>query len=44
MSERDFFGDIMHEENGHGVRLGLIYSKFIAFNETGDKTYRGENV
>ena len=31
----------MHEERGHGVLLGKRYRKIIAFNETGEKTYRG---
>ena len=44
MSKRVFFGDIMHEEKGHGVLLGKRYRKIIAFIETGEKTYRGENV
>ena len=39
-----FFGDIMHEERGHGVLLGKRHRKIIAFNVTGEKTYRGENV
>ena len=33
----------MHEEKGHGVLLGKRYRKIIA-SETGEKTYRGENV
>ena len=44
MSERDFFGDIMHEEKGHEVLLGLRYRKFKAFIETVDEMYRGENA
>ena len=41
MSLRGFVGDIMHKEKGHGVLLEKRYRKIIAFNETGEKTYRG---
>ena len=41
MSSRVFFGDNMHDEKGHGVLWRKRYRKTIAFNVTGEKTYRG---